>query len=49
MIPKIECACGCGAKFRPRTGWHIFKSRKCKNDFNREMARLGKQYAEKKS
>lgn len=43
-IQKIECACGCGKKFTPNTGWHIFSETKCKHKFNREMAKLAKQH-----
>lgn len=43
-MPKIECLCGCGKQFIAHTGWHVFYSAKCKHNYNRQMARLGKEH-----
>lgn len=27
---KVECACGCGRKFKPKRSWHIYFETKCR-------------------
>lgn len=45
QLPVIDCLCGCGKKFRPKTSWHLFFTPKCKHRYNRDMARRGKEAA----
>lgn len=27
---QVECACGCGRKFKPKYSWHIYFETKCR-------------------